>query len=45
METKMRILMNKLFGLFLLALAFLAPVSMRQATLVTLPSPICYREL
>ena len=32
--------MKKIFGLFLLALSFLAPVSVGQATLVSLPSPI-----
>lgn len=34
--------MKKFFGLFLLALAFLAPVNVGQATLVLLPSPIIW---
>lgn len=34
--------MKKLFGLFLLGIAFLVPVSTGQATLVSLPSPIMY---
>ena len=37
--------MNKLFGLFLLAVAFLAPVSTGQATLVSLSAPILYPNI
>jgi len=37
--------MKKLFGLFLLALAFLAPVNVARSTLVTLPGPIAYPNI
>jgi hypothetical protein len=37
--------MNKLFGLFLLALAFLVPVNTGRATLVSLPSQVAWPGL